>query len=273
MSRWLRVAAPAKLNLMLQITGRRADGYHLLQTVIDPIDWMDEVRLRRRSDARIVRRHGPRWIDPSDDLVVRAAHLLQQHTSGTRGAEISVRKRVPSGAGLGGGSGAAAAVLLGLNRLWRLRLTLAELETLALPLGTDIPAALRRRPVWADHLGEQMTELALPARHYVVVYPRVPAPTGAMYQAPGLRRDSEVLTPSQWQAAPLPLNSFEPVLLVLQPELNTTLTWLRAQLPDARLTGSGSAIFGTAADRASACAIARSCPPQWMARACRSWRE
>jgi 4-diphosphocytidyl-2-C-methyl-D-erythritol kinase len=271
-SRWLRVAAPAKLNLMLQITGRRADGYHVLQTVIDPIDWMDEIRLRRRTDARIVRRYGPRWIAPDQDLVVRAALLLQQHTAYSQGAEIILRKRVPCGAGLGGGSGAAAAVLLGLNRLWRLHLPVAELEQLSLRLGTDIPAALRRRPVWAEHLGERLTELPLPSRHYVVVYPQSPAATAAMYQSPELQRDSPPLNVQHWLDQPLWVNSFEPLLCRLQPAVQRALDWLRAYLPDARLTGSGSAIFGTAHDRTTARNIARSCPPQWLARACRSWR-
>jgi 4-diphosphocytidyl-2-C-methyl-D-erythritol kinase len=272
MSRWLRIAAPAKLNLMLHITGRRADGFHELQTVIEPIDWSDELRLRRRRDGRIVRRIGPRWVPAANDLCVRSAVLLQSYSACGYGAEICLRKRVPSGAGLGGGSADAAAVLIGLNRLWRLGLPARELEQLALHLGTDVPALVRARPLWATALGEKLSDLDLPARHYVVVFPRVDAATADMYQSPLLRRDCQPIEPADWSEQACADNVFEPVLCALAPAVNDALSWLRLKLPNARLTGSGSAVFGTALDRTQALAITRACPPQWQARACRSWR-
>lgn len=273
MSRWLRLPAPAKLNLLLQITGRRPDGYHLLQSVIEPIDWMDEVRLRRRSDGRVLRRQGPRWVAAEHDLAVRAARLLQASTGTRQGVELWIRKRVPSGAGLGGGSADAAAVLRGLNRLWKLGLSQLQLEQLGLQLGTDLPALLRARPVWAQHLGEQLTEIELPARHYVVLFPGVAAATATMYQSPQLVRDSPALDLAQWQSNPVFENAFEPVLRAAEPGVAAALDWLQQRLPDARLTGSGSALFGTASNRAAAVAIARACPPAWQVRACRSWRK
>ena len=142
-----------------------------------------------------------------------------------------------------------------------------------LQLGTDVPALVRARPLWATHLGEQLGELDLPPRHYVVVFPRVQAATAAMYQSPLLKRDCALLQAGDWSLQQAADNVFEPVVCALEPAVGAALQWLRSQLPDARLTGSGSAIFATATDRAQARAIARACPPQWQARACRSWRR
>lgn len=272
MSRWLRLAAPAKLNLMLQITGRRADGLHELQTVIDPIDWMDEVRIRRRRDGQIVRRHGPAWVATEQDLVVCAAQRLQQAAQVQQGVELAVVKRVPAGAGMGGGSAAAAAVLRGLNQLWGLHWSRTRLAELALGLGTDVPALVHAVPLWATGLGEVLTPLPLVARHYVVIWPGIGAPTAAMYAAPTLRRDAPGMAAEAWLEQPLLENVFEPLLVAHSAAVATALDWLRARLPDARLTGSGSAVFATAADRRQAQALVRTVPAGWQARACRSWR-
>lgn len=272
MGGWLRMPAPAKLNLMLRIVGRRADGYHLLQSALDPIDWCDEVRLRRRQDGRIVRRHGSRSVPPDSDLAVRAARLLQAHAGVRAGAELDLRKRVPMGAGLGGGSADAAAVLLGLNRLWGLKLARDALSALALQLGADVVALLWQAPVWVAGIGEQVRALDLPARHYVVIWPGVAAATAGMYAHPDLRRDALPLDPTAFDPQRHRDNAFEALARQLWPQIGAALDWLRAHLPGARLTGSGSALFAEAPDRASACRIARAVPHAWRARACRSWR-
>lgn len=272
MAAWLRMPAPAKLNLMLRIVGRRADGYHLLQSAIDPIDWCDEVRLRRRHDGRIVRRHGSRSIPAESDLAVRAARLLKAHAGVRTGAELDLRKRVPMGAGLGGGSADAAAVLLGLNRLWGLRWRREALSALALQLGADVVALLWQAPVWVAGIGEQVRTLDLPARHYVVIWPGVAAATAAMYAHPDLRRDAPALDAGTFDREIHRDNAFEPLARQLWPQIGAALDWLRARLPAARLTGSGSALFAEAPDRSSACRIARAVPHVWRARACRSWR-
>lgn len=265
--------APGKLNLMLRITGRRGDGYHLLQSAIDPIDWCDHITLRSRHDGRIVRRHGSTAVRPEADLAVRAARLLQAHSAVHLGVDICVVKRLPMGAGLGGGSADAAAVLRGLNRLWRLELSLDALCALGIQLGADVVALLWQRPVWVEGVGEQVRALDLPPRHYVVIWPAVAAATAGMYASPDLQRDACPLSAADFDPATHQDNAFEPVAVRQWPVIADALDWLRQRLPGARLTGSGSALFAEAPDRATALRIARQALPPWRARACRSWRS
>jgi len=269
----MRLKSVSKLNLCLHIVGRRPDGWHLLETVIDPIDWGDELRLRRRHDGRIIRRHGMGSVPPEQDLVLRAARLLQTQSACRFGADISLRKRVPHGAGLGGGSGDAALALVELNRLWRLHWPRERLARLALQLGADVPALLVPQPYFATGIGEQLQPICLPPRHYVVIFPGQPMATQNMYQDPDLERSAPGISARQFDPERHQHNSFQSLAERRQPQIRAALDYLRAmQCPNARLTGSGSAVFAECASREQARAVARACPAGWTARAVRSVR-
>src|SRR5581483_11848386 len=186
--------APAKLNLFLHVTGRRADGYHELQTLFQLIDLSDTVSLRVREDGLVERPSGPVGVDPDSDLTVRAARALQAATGCRLGVSIGISKRIPMGGGLGGGSSDAATVLLALNYLWRCGLSIDELARLGLPLGADVPVFVRGSSAWAEGVGERLVPVELPDRWYVVVHPGVAVPTRDVFQSPELTRNSPVIT-------------------------------------------------------------------------------
>ncbi len=272
-STWTDWPAPAKLNLFLRIIGRRADGYHELQTVFRLLDWGDTVRLRVRDDA-MIRRHGesaPGVLEP-DDLVVRAAKLLQSEANIPQGADIAVEKRIPSGAGLGGGSSDAATVLVVLNSLWRSGLGVDALAALGLRLGADVPVFVRGHNAWAEGIGERLVPVDLPPAWYVLVDPGVHAPTGHLFQAPELTRDAPPATISDFVSAALGQghglgNAFEPVVRRREPAVEAAFTAL-ARIGSPHLTGSGSGCFVEFGDRESAQAGLASLPPgtrAWMA--------
>ena len=251
---WSRWPAPAKLNLFLRITGRRADGYHLLQTLFRLLDWGDTLWLRPRPDGRIVR-HGPSaaGVAEADDLAVCAARLLQSVTNVTAGADIVVEKIIPSGAGLGGGSSDAATALLALDALWATNLGVDALCGLALRLGADVPVFIRGENAWAEGIGDDLAPVALPAAWYVVVDPQVHVPTTGLFQAPDLTRDAPPVKMADFvSGGALPLgNAFEPVVRQREPAVESAFAAL-AGIGVPRLTGSGSACFVEFEDRASA---------------------
>jgi 4-diphosphocytidyl-2-C-methyl-D-erythritol kinase len=187
------VPAPAKLNLFLHVVGRRADGYHLLQTVFRFIDLQDTLHFKLRSDSSIVRAYDLPGVPDDADLTVRAARALQQATGCTLGAEIDLEKRIPSGGGLGGGSSDAATVLLALNRLWGTGLSRQQLMQLALPLGADVPVFVFGRNAFAEGVGEQLTPLTLPKRWYLVLQPNASVPTLDIFRSPDLTRDTPLV--------------------------------------------------------------------------------
>src|SRR5574344_1177937 len=185
------VPAPAKLNLFLHITGRRADGYHLLQTVFRLLDWGDRIGLRLRSDGQILRiGDSVAGVAPEQDLAVRAAQVLQQATDCGQGAEIRVDKQVPAGGGFGGGSSDAATVLVVLNRLWKTGLSVDALAELGLALGADVPVFVRGHNAWAEGVGELLPPIELPEAWYVLADPGVHVATSALFQAERLTRDT-----------------------------------------------------------------------------------
>src|ERR1700741_5271139 len=186
--------APAKLNLFLHITGRRPDGYHTLQTVFQLLDWGDTLHFTRRADGLIARRTEIADVAPEHDLTVRAAKLLKAHTGSREGVDIEIDKRLPMGAGLGGGSSDAATTLLALNRLWRLNLPRAELQALALRLGADVPFFVFGKNAFAEGVGEALQAVQLPPRSFLVVTPGVHVPTAAIFSDKSLTRDSKALT-------------------------------------------------------------------------------
>ncbi|TKR34015.1 4-(cytidine 5'-diphospho)-2-C-methyl-D-erythritol kinase [Luteimonas gilva] len=258
---WSAWPAPAKLNLFLRIVGRRPDGYHRLQTLFRLLEWGDTVRLRVRDDGRIVRHgQGAPGVAERDDLAVRAAVLLRNEANGGPGADIVVEKRIPTGAGLGGGSSDAATVLVALNRLWGLNWEFQRLADLGLRLGADVPVFVRGENAWAEGVGEILTPVELPPAWYLLADPGVHAATGPLFQAPELTRDSPPATISDFvSGAPLG-NAFEPVLRRREPAVEAAFQAL-AQIGEPRLTGSGSGCFVEFVDRVSAEAGLAALPP------------
>ena len=261
---WSAWPAPAKLNLFLHVTGRRADGYHLLQTAFQLLDFGDEIRLRPRDDGRIVRRAGAEGVAPDDDLAVRAARLLAELAPAGAGVDIEVTKRIPMGGGLGGGSSDAATVLVALNQLWRLGLPEERLAALGLALGADVPVFVRGSSAWAEGVGELLTPIALPEAWFVVVDSGARVATAEVFQAPELTRNSAPTTISRFLAGEATRNDLEPVVRALDARVAAALDWLVAQAP-ARMTGSGGCVFATVRDESIARRIAERCPAPWTA--------
>ena len=261
---WTSWPAPAKLNLFLRITGRREDGYHDLQTVFRLLDWGDEVRLRVRDDGEIRRLNGARGVSAQDDLALRAAQLLQRHVGGRAGADIDVGKRIPMGGGLGGGSSDAATVLVALNWLWQLDLGEDALAGLGRQLGADVPVFVHGRSAWAEGVGDQFRPIRLPRRHYVVLDPREPVPTAALFQAPELTRNAPRATISSFTSGETTENAFLPVVRARHARVAGALDWLGG-FGAARLSGSGGCVFLELRSLARARAVADRCPAAFAA--------
>ena len=265
---WSAWPAPAKLNLFLRIPRRRPDGYHELQTVFRLLDWGDTVRLRLRDDGAVTRVGASiAGVAEADDLTVRAAKLLQSEANCVEGVDISIEKRIPAGAGFGGGSSDAATVLRVLDRLWRLDLGIERLAALGLRLGADVPVFVRGENAWAEGVGEILTPLALPPAWYVLVDPGVHAATAALFQAPELTRNAAPATISDFVSGARLGNAFEPVLRRREPAVEAAFAAL-AQLGTPRLTGSGSGCFVEFATRESAEAALAALPASlkaWLA--------
>ena len=243
-------AAPAKLNLSLLVTGRRADGYHLLQTVFRFIDFADQIHLTVRHVGGIERTTALAGVAANDDLTVRAARLLQQAAGVTLGVDIAVDKQLPLGGGLGGGSSDAATVLIALNRLWQLDWPPQRLQALALSLGADVPVFIFGESALATGVGEELTPLALPPAWYVVLMPPVGVATAGIFQDQDLIRDSIPLTipPFSFVAG---RNDLEAVVCRHYPEVEAHLAWLK-QRGAARMTGSGACVFAEFGSEAEA---------------------
>ncbi len=267
------VPAPAKLNLFLHITGRRADGYHLLQSVFMLIDWCDTLHFEKRSDG-IVTREDLTLALPKDDLCTRAARTLQAATGCPHGAHITVNKHIPAQAGMGGGSSDAASTLLALNRLWKLNLPGCDLERIGLALGADVPFFLRGHNAWVEGVGEQITPLQgparLPSKQFLVVKPEAGLETSAIFSSASLKRDTETATITGFAAAHYCFgrNDLQPVAQALCPEVTTALEWLQQQGLHARMTGSGSAVFAPIGTALASTGGLISVPPNWQVKVC-----
>jgi 4-diphosphocytidyl-2-C-methyl-D-erythritol kinase len=261
---WTIWPAPAKLNLFLRITGRRPDGYHELQTVFRLLDWGDEIRLRLRDDGEVQRLGDLPGVPAPTDLVVRAALLLQRHADVATGVDIEVEKRIPMGGGLGGGSSDAATVLVALNQLWKLDLGEDVLAELGRQLGADVPVFVRGRSAWAEGIGEQLTPLTQPSRHYVVVDPHESVPTAALFQAPELTRNAPRATISSFASGETTENAFAPVVRARHPRVAAALDWL-GSFGQARLSGSGGCVFLEVRSFDRAMMIAGQCPAAFTA--------
>ena len=266
---WSRWPAPAKLNLFLRITSRREDGYHALQTVFRLLDWGDTVFLRPRTDGMIVRiGAGAEGVAEADDLVVRAATLLQSAAKCSQGADIGIEKRIPMGGGFGGGSSDAATALVALDRLWGLGFDTERLAALGLRLGADVPVFVRGRNAWAEGIGEQLTPIRLPEAWYVLASPGVHAPTAGLFQAPDLTRNAAPAKIADFLSGTVLDNAFEPVLRRRETAVEAMFAML-ARIGTPRLTGSGSGCFVEFATRESAEAALAALPSgvhAWLAR-------
>ncbi len=241
------VAAPAKLNLFLHITGKRTDGYHLLQSAFVLVDWCDTLHFELRGDGVISREDlGTRL--PEHDLIVRAAKALQSAGATRHGVHIGVEKNIPTQAGMGGGSSDAASCLLALNRLWQLKLSLAQLSRIGLALGADVPFFLAGRNAWVEGIGEKITPLEMPSARYVVVKPPDGLQTGLIFAHPELKIDTKTATISGFAANPrgYGANDLQHVAQRLCPGVTQALEWLASHGMNGRMTGSGSAVFAWA---------------------------
>jgi 4-diphosphocytidyl-2-C-methyl-D-erythritol kinase len=243
------IPAPAKLNLFLHVVGRRADGYHLLQTVFQLISLSDTLDIDTRADGQISRETDMQGVALEEDLVVRAARALQRATGTKAGAHIRLRKRIPSGAGLGGGSSDAASVLMALNKLWGTKLDRASLMQLGLQLGADVPVFIFGQNAFAEGVGEKLSPVDLPAQAFLVVQPAQAVPTQGIFQAPDLTRDTEPVKIMDFSGRQMISrlgfghNDLQPVVLKRYPVVHQAINWLEQAGFKARMTGSGSCFF------------------------------
>jgi len=253
----LSYPAPAKLNLFLHVTGRRADGYHLLQTLFRFIDLNDTLDFTLRQDGEVRRVNALDGVPAEQDLCVRAARLLQQECACTRGADIALQKRIPMGGGLGGGSSDAATTLLALNKLWDLGLSRARLMQLGLKLGADVPVFVFGENAFAEGVGEELQAFSLPDAWYVVLFPPVQVPTAKIFAHPELTRDTNSITiralpiGQSFSTAGWLGNDLQPIVCKLYPEVQEYLAILRKFAP-AMMTGSGACVFAEFAGEAEA---------------------
>jgi 4-diphosphocytidyl-2-C-methyl-D-erythritol kinase len=253
--------APAKLNLFLHVVGRRADGYHEIQTVFQLVDLCDSLGFEPRADGVIRRFEGPAAVPETTDLCLRAAHRLREEGGVRQGANIYLRKRIPIEGGLGGGSTDAATTLVALNEIWGLHWSQAKLARIGASLGADVPLFIRGRSAWGEGIGERLTPIELPASCFAVVYPGVGVRTADVFQAIELTRKSPKTTIRGFLKAG-GRNDCEPVVSGRFPEVARALSWL-GERGDARLTGTGSCVFAGFADRGAAEAALLGLPTEW----------
>ena len=259
------VQAPAKLNLFLHITGRRDDGYHLLQSVFMLIDWCDTLHFDVRDDG-VIAREDLNVALPADDLVMRAAQALQCASGTSLGAHIAIEKHIPAQAGMGGGSSDAATTLLALNRLWELNWPLSKLMPLGLALGADVPFFLGGHNAWVEGIGEKITQIDVPPARFAVLKPNAGLETAKIFRHPELERATETATMTVFAVDPYGFgrNDLQPVAQALCPEITEALQWLGSHGLSPRMTGSGSAVFAQLPDGA----LIQSTPHDWQMRIC-----
>ena len=289
-----RFSAPAKINLFLHVVGRRADGYHLIQSAMQLIDLADEITVAVRNDGRVVRDGTFAGVPEDDDLAIRAARLLRSAAGVDAGATIGVVKHIPMGGGLGGGSSDAATVLLALNRLWRIDWPRERLMDLGLTLGADVPFFVGGCNAFVEGIGERITPIDLPTTHFAVVHPGVSVPTSAIFGAPELTRDSEVIKISDFSkdgsdvlldgsaagaTGQLVLrNDLEAVAAARFDAVREALAWLSSgaernwtgALGPARMSGSGACVFRVFASAEQAAHCIAALPARWSGWSARS---
>lgn len=254
--------APAKLNLILHVTGRRPDGYHLLQTVFQFLDFTDTLEFQVRTDGVITLTGNRPEIPAETDLIYRAARLLQQKTGTTAGMDIRLHKRIPIGGGLGGGSSDAATTLVALDQYWHTGMSIRELAALSLILGADVPVFVSGRAAFAEGVGELLTPFDPAEKWYVVAHPGISISTAAVFNDPDLTRNTPAITIRDFLGG-VGLNDCEAVVRKRYPEVSQLIDWLGERV-QARLTGTGACVYGACPDEASAGRILRDLPDCWQ---------
>lgn len=270
MTATLTLPAPAKLNRMLHIVGRRQDGYHTLQTLFQIIDLSDQLTFQSRDDGEIYLTSGINGVSHDENLIVRAARLLQQNSGTPLGATLAIKKQLPMGGGLGGGSSNAATVLLGLNHMWQLGYSLEALAQLGLKLGADVPVFVHGHSAWAEGVGEQLTPVMLDTPWFVIIHPGISVSTPAVFQDPQLTRDSHPITMARalQGGAPEWRNDCEAIVKERYPPIAEALHWLEQHAPS-RLTGTGACLFAAFETQHAAQTVAQLAAnrwPTWVAR-------
>jgi 4-diphosphocytidyl-2-C-methyl-D-erythritol kinase len=260
--------APAKLNLFLHVTGRRADGYHLLQSVFQLIDRSDTISIAIRDDGLIRRTNQIPGVAEESDLIIRAAQLLQAQTGSRLGANLTINKQIPMGGGLGGGSSDAASTLMALNHLWKCDLSRTELMQLGLQLGADVPFFLFGNNAFAEGIGEKLQAISTPDCWYLVIEPGVQVPTPAIFSAKQLTRDTKPIKIADFSSTAKMhwKNDLQAVACALFPQVGEAIQWLQT-FGDARMTGSGACVFCAFADENSADQALKQVPERWT-----SWK-
>lgn len=266
--RLLACPAPAKLNLFLHVTGRRADGYHLLQTAFQLIDRCDTLDFEVRDDGQIIRSNDIPGVPAETDLIVRAARLLQEKTGCPLGANLTLHKILPMGGGLGGGSSDAATTLMALNRLWHTGLSKTELISLGLQLGADVPFFIFGENAFAEGVGEELQAIQTPERWFVVIEPGVQVPTPAIFSAKELTRDTNPVRIADFSSDAKHnwKNDLQTVACAMFPEVDEAVRWL-SQFGNAKMTGSGACVFCAFADESAADKVIAQMPERWT-----SWK-
>jgi 4-diphosphocytidyl-2-C-methyl-D-erythritol kinase len=273
MSKALEIQCPAKLNLFLHIVGRREDGYHQLQSVFQLIDWYDVLTLNPISENEIRRIAPIPGIPPEQDLVVRAAHVLKDFCNINQGVEISLKKMIPMGAGLGGGSSDAASTLIGLNTLWGLHLDIATLCQLGLKLGADVPFFIFGQNAFVEGIGEKLQAISLETQDFVVIFPNQGIATAQIFQDPQLTRDHAPITIDGFLASPRSYQSNDCQAIAMQkcPEVKQALDWIYKAVPNSApcMSGSGSSVFAALepkTDIANLGNLLQNLPKGWIGR-------
>ena len=263
--------APAKLNLMLHVLGRRDDGYHCLQTVFQLLDFGDELQFFPRDDPAVLREGDLEGVSADDDLCVRAARLLQARSGYTGGVRIRLRKSVPIGAGMGGGSSDAATTLVALNHIWETGFARNDLAELGLTLGADVPVFIQGRSAWGEGVGEVLTPIALPHHWFLIVVPACSVATGEIFAAPELTRNTPPTTIAGFLARG-GSNDCEAIVRRRYPPVAAALEWL-GHYARARLTGTGGAVFASFETESEARRVLAACPPELRAFVARGVNE
>lgn len=263
--------APAKLNLFLHVIGRRADGYHLLQTAFQFLDYGDEIRFEPRDDGSVSCSGGPPGLTPGEDLAVRAAKLLRDVTGCRQGIGIQVEKRVPTGGGLGGGSSDAATVLVALNALWALGLGKQELAELGARLGADVPVFVYGRAAWGEGVGERLTPVAFETPNFLVIRPPCEVSTRRVFEAPALTRNSPPITISGFLSSGGRNDCLE-VVRSMYPAVGEALDWL-SRYGEARLTGTGACVYAAFEDHGEAQSVLARIPAAYSGFVARGLNE
>jgi len=275
-SEQLTLRSPAKLNLFLHIVGRRDDGYHLLQSVFQLIDWCDTIYLKKIAENEVRRINPIPGVPPEQDLVVRAANLLKDFCNVDVGVEIDLKKEIPMGAGMGGGSSDAATTLIGLNALWDLKLSKETLCTLGLKLGADVPFFIFGQNAFVEGIGEKIQEISLETPDFLVIFPNQGIATASIFQDPELTRDHAQITIDGFLASPLSYqsNDCQAVAVRICPEVKQALDWITQAVPGSqpRMSGSGSSVFAVLdpkTDTAKLENLLQNLPKGWLGRVVR----